>query len=95
MTASPQDCEIAVAAGCRRVAKVYLVNQEDRLEMREVEVGMIQAEFVVVSQGLVGGEQLVISDLIPASRGMLLKPVEDETARTRLIQVATAEGHRP
>jgi multidrug efflux pump subunit AcrA (membrane-fusion protein) len=72
------------------MARLYLVNQESRLELREVEVGMIQSEFVVIDKGLLAGERVVVSDLIPAIRGMLLKPTEDEAGKARLIRVATA-----
>ncbi len=90
-----QDCGIAVAAECPRLAKVYLVNSDNRLEMREVEVGMIQSELVVIDKGLTAGERLVVSDLIPAISGMLLKPTEDEAGRARLIQLATLGSPQP
>ncbi|MEN8179434.1 MAG: biotin/lipoyl-binding protein [Pseudomonadota bacterium] len=90
-----RSCEIVTDAGCPKVAKVYLVNSDSRLELREVEVGMIQPEFVVVDKGLKAGEQVVVSDLIPAISGMLLKPTEDEQGRVRLIQLATAGATQP
>ena len=90
-----RNCEVSTDAGCPTVAKVYLVNSDSRLELREVAVGMIQPEFVVVRNGLKAGERLVVSDLIPAIRGMLLKPTEDEQGRARLINLATAVGAQP
>lgn len=87
--------EMATVAGCPRMARIFLVNQENRLVLREVEVGMIQPEFVVIDGGLKAGERVVVSDLIPAIQGMLLKPTEDTTGRARLIHIATAGAPQP
>jgi RND family efflux transporter MFP subunit len=81
--------------GCTRMPRVYLVDQADRLEIRPVQVSLIQAEFVVIGKGLRAGERVVVSDLIPAIQGMLLAPVEDTTSRSRLIQLATAGTASP
>jgi hypothetical protein len=74
--------------------RVYLVDKDNRLEKRAIEVGLLESEFLTVSAGLQAGEQVVISDLAPAIDGMLLAPVLDQDAQARLIREAQA-GEAP
>ncbi len=69
--------------------KVYLVDSDNRLEIREVEVDVVDSEFVSIGSGLEGGEKLIVSDLIPAIKGMLLSTINDETLSNNLISVTT------
>jgi len=75
--------------GCADKTRIYVVGDDNHLEIRDVEVGLIQDEYVVIEAGLSAGEQVVVSDLLPAIQGMLLEPVRDEAAESRLIRVAT------
>jgi RND family efflux transporter MFP subunit len=70
---------------------VYLVKEENRLERRPVTILYVQSGFAVVGAGLAGGERLVVSDLAPAAEGMLLRPVDDGDALTRLRADAAGE----
>jgi len=72
---------------------VYLVNQESRLEKRAIEIDFIQSNFVAVKTGLKKGEQVVISDLIPAIEGMLLKPMLDNKITESLLHEAKGNSH--
>ena len=72
--------------------KVYVVDKENRLRAREVKTYAPQSGFVSVSEGLEAGELVVISDVVPAIDGMLLKPVEDTEALRRLVAEAIGEG---
>lgn len=74
---------------------VYVVNAQSRLEQRPVEVGIEQPSFVTIAAGLRAGERVVLSDLIPAIEGMLLKPVSDEEALSRLLRQAQGEQGSP
>ena len=67
---------------------VYLVGDGDRLVRRPVGVAFVQEELAVVSEGLVGGETLILTDLVPAVEGSLLAPQVDELAREALIRDA-------
>ena len=69
--------------------KVYVANQENRLEVRKVKISLTQPEYAVVSEGLSADERIVISDLIPAVEGMLLKPKDDPEALSQLKLAAT------
>ena len=68
---------------------VYLVNSENRLEKRQVTTGFYQGNLATILSGIQSGEQLVVSDLIPAIDGMLLKPQIDEKLLSSLIAEAT------
>ncbi|HIE02417.1 MAG TPA: efflux RND transporter periplasmic adaptor subunit, partial [Thiotrichaceae bacterium] len=73
--------------------QVYLVNQDNRLEKRPVETDFFQTDFVVIKNGLKKGEQLIVSDLIPAIEGMLLKPVNDSAMLETLLNAAQGKGN--
>ncbi len=68
---------------------VYLINSENRLEKRQVVPGFYQGNLVTIESGLQTGEQLVVSDLVPAIDGMLLAPQIDEELLSNLIAEAT------
>ena len=65
--------------------KVYVVNQEQRLEQREVTIGSKGIDYAIIVSGLQAGELVVISGLISAVEGMLLKPIADEAALKQLL----------
>ncbi len=70
---------------------VYLVTKENRLARRKVVTGIPQSGFHVIKEGLEPGERVILSDIIPAIDGMLLKPEEDTDASEKLVYQAT--GH--
>ncbi len=70
---------------------VYIVDDNSRLEMRKVKIKFSQRGYSVIAKGLKPGEQIVTSDLISASDGMLLNPQEDEKSEKRLITEATGK----
>ena len=76
--------QIAIPRQALHGDEVYVINADKRLERRKVEVFLRQPGFVTIASGIDAGEQVVISDLIPAVDGMLLKPVEDEQAAAAL-----------
>jgi RND family efflux transporter MFP subunit len=63
---------------------VYVVDGENRLRRRSVNVAFTQSDFAVIREGLTAGEQVVVSDVMPAVEGMLLAPQEDEALGARL-----------
>ena len=69
---------------------VFIVNTDNRLALRPVTVSLLQPGFAVITSGLMLGEQVVLSDLVPAIEGMLLQPQEDQQALVRLKQQASA-----
>lgn len=69
---------------------VYVVDRDDRLERRPVELGLVQGDLAAIAHGLEPGETIVVSDLIPGIEGQKLAPVVDDELRARLI--ADADG---
>ena len=67
-----------------RNGTVYLADADNRLRRRRVELLFSQDGYSVVSSGLAPGERVVVSDLIPAVSGMLLRPQIDEELSARL-----------
>jgi hypothetical protein len=71
--------------------KVYICTPENRLEIRPVKVEFYMGDVAVLSEGLKQGENLVLSDLVPAIKGMLLKPVLAKETMEHLKQQAIGE----
>jgi RND family efflux transporter MFP subunit len=64
------------------------------LREREVVTGLVMGDHVVVEDGLRDGEQVVVSDLVPAVPGMPLAPRRDAELESTLARVAR-EGAAP
>jgi RND family efflux transporter MFP subunit len=70
-----QPGSIVVPRAALRNGHAYVMNSEQRLEIRKVKKAYDQQLQTVISSGLEDGDILVLTDLIPAVEGMLLKPV--------------------
>lgn len=66
---------IVIPRSSLRNSKAYIINKESRLEIRQVQKLYDQQSHSIIAKGLEDGDQLVLTDLIPAVKGMLLKPV--------------------
>ncbi len=86
------DC-LAIPRSALFDTKVYVAGAEDRLEIRDVEIDILQEQFVCVAKGLAPGDRVVLTALAPAVEGMLLAPRNDETAAVWLG--AVAKGEKP
>ena len=72
---------------------VYLLDKDNRLVIRPVKIKFIQGSYAILAEGVKPGERLVLSDLIPAVKGMLLDPEEDKRARKQIMmEAASKEG---
>ncbi|MEL6712726.1 MAG: hypothetical protein AAFP86_03085 [Planctomycetota bacterium] len=60
-----------------RAGAVFVVDTESRLEVRPVAVDFFQGGDAVLRGGLRAGDEIVLTDLIPAIPGMLLEPASD------------------
>jgi multidrug efflux pump subunit AcrA (membrane-fusion protein) len=56
-----------------RNGHAYIMNSENRLEIRAIKRRFDQQSMSVIGEGLQAGERLVLTDLVPAVQGMLLK----------------------
>lgn len=63
---------------------LYLVDDDGRLEIRSVTLGPAQGDLALVEDGVAPGEEVVVSDLIPAIEGMKLEPRLDTALAERL-----------
>jgi multidrug efflux pump subunit AcrA (membrane-fusion protein) len=90
------DNQIVVPRSALHDDKAYLVEGDDRLEIRPVTTGLVQGDAVVVEEGLSAGDVLVVSDLNPALPGMLLRAVPDDDLAAELAaQAAGSDTAEP
>ena len=92
LSASPQSDKLVVPRSAIRNDTLFVVGPENRLQSREVKTGLLLGDFIVVEQGLKPGEQVVITDLIPALDGMQLAPQIDTVLSKRLALEVGSEG---
>ena len=71
---------------------VYVVDQDNRLRFRTVDIAFTQTDFVVVRTGLTAGDTIIVSDPIPAIDGMLVNPLPDPATRATLVGQAEGAG---
>ncbi|EDM75674.1 efflux transporter, RND family, MFP subunit [Plesiocystis pacifica SIR-1] len=78
--------------------RVYVVDEDDRLEIREVEIGWSQESFVCVAEGIAVGERVTVSEVAPAVDGMRVAPRVDAFESSRLAELvagpAPSSGER-
>ncbi|MGR2738793.1 efflux RND transporter periplasmic adaptor subunit [Billgrantia sp. Q4P2] len=84
---------LVVPASAVHQGELYLVDDEDRLVRRDVDVSFEQGGMAVIATGLAPGERVVVTDLASAIQGMALAPQRDAALERRLI--AQAAGERP
>ena len=63
----------------RRDDSLHLIDQDDRLIIRPVEVLQRREDYVVVTNGLQAGDRICLTPLAYAVNGMQLKPAEEES----------------
>nr|MBS0019239.1 efflux RND transporter periplasmic adaptor subunit [Gammaproteobacteria bacterium] len=78
LRANSQAPRLVIPRNAIRNGTVYVVDADDRLRRRAVQVLFTQGPYSVIASGLAPGERVVVSDLIPAVSGMLLRPHIDE-----------------
>ncbi len=85
---APEYSAIVIPRSALHEGRVFLVNAQQRLEIRPVQVLFQQGDLLVIEAGLNANEQLIINDLIPVIEGMPLLPEVDTSAETQLLQLA-------
>ncbi|MCP5371376.1 MAG: efflux RND transporter periplasmic adaptor subunit [Hyphomicrobiales bacterium] len=88
----PKGESVVVPRAAVRDGAVFVLDGDNRLHRRPVQVAFRQTDFVVLGGGVTAGERVVVSDLVPAIDGMLIEPVNDEEARAALVAAATGQG---
>lgn len=69
----------------RNADKVYVVDAENKLDIRSVEVFSTSADQVLLSAGVTVGERVAVSTIPNAAQGMLVEPITKETSSVELI----------
>ncbi len=90
--AEQEGCLAVPRSAVRAGGRVFVVAEGSRLDRREVKVGLRQATYVCVTEGLSPGEQVVLTDVQPAVQDMLLAPRVDEAATRVLIDDLEGRG---
>ncbi len=70
-----QTDKIVIPRSSLHNGSAYVVDAQNRLDIRQIQKLYDQQDMSIIDQGLNDGEQLVLTDLIPAVQGMLLKPM--------------------
>jgi multidrug resistance efflux pump len=70
---------------------VLVVGEDDRLQRRTIEVAWAQEEFVCVAAGVSAGEQVIVSQVVPAVEGMRVLPTVDQFETERLLGLLGAK----
>lgn len=68
--------------------RLYVANNNNQLEIREVHILHKQGELVVIDHGIKPGEKIIINDVIPVIDGLPLKPIHAVDYENQLAQAA-------
>lgn len=80
-----QHARVVIPRNAIRNSNVYVVDQNNRLLKKPIEILFNQGSFSVIASGLEKGEQVLISDPVPAVSGMLLNPQLDQNVMDKLL----------
>ena len=92
LRAKPLADAVVVPRTAIRDGTAFILDAENRLRRRSVDIGLVQNHFAVISQGLVAGDRVVVSDPMPAIEGMLVAPEYDSELSETLRVQAGREG---
>lgn len=94
LKSGPMENRVVVPLSSLHRGRIYVVNEDNRLEVRKAEVDFTQGGYAVLKKGVNPGERIVTSDLASAIDGMLLDPQDDKKTRKRMVIEATGEEPR-
>jgi multidrug efflux system membrane fusion protein len=63
---------------------LHLVGKGQRLTRKEVDVEMVMGDFAIIKEGLAPGDEVILTDLVPAIEGMVVEPRVDREITERL-----------
>lgn len=82
---------LAVPRSALRSGALHVVDAEQRLAIRPVEVAFVQETYACIQSGVEAGDQVVLTDVVPAIEGTLLEPRTDERAVAQLAEALHGE----
>ena len=89
---APRPGCLAIPRAALRSETVHVVDAERRLATRPVEVSFVQEEYACIRSGLAVGDEVVLTDVVPAIEGTLLEPRADERAAELLANALGGES---
>ncbi len=92
LSGKPQVQSLVIPRSALHNGQVYRVTADNRLQLQTVKIGLLQPEYAVITGGLAEGERIVVTDLIPAIDGMLLRPVDAPETVKKLLATAGHTG---
>ncbi|MDC0936805.1 HlyD family efflux transporter periplasmic adaptor subunit [Pirellulales bacterium] len=95
LRAQPRTGQLVIPRTAVHDGSVYVVDDENRMWRRDIKIRNVQGRLAVLTDGVVGGERLVISNPVPAIEGMLVDPVMDEEAADALAAEASGAERLP
>jgi hypothetical protein len=94
LKSGPMKNRIVVPLSSLHRGRIYVVNEDSRLEVRKAEIDFAQGGYAVLKKGVKPGERIVTSDLASAIDGMLLDPQDDKKTKKRMVIEATGKEPR-
>lgn len=88
----PRSGCLAVPRAALRADAVHVVDSEQRLAVRPVEVSFVQEDYACIQSGVEVGDQVVLTDVVPAIEGTLLEPRVDARAAELLVGAVGGEA---
>lgn len=85
---APQRSAMVIPRKALHQGRVYIANGDDRLEIRSVDIQLIQGDLAVIRSGIEPGERVIITDLIPVIEGMPLQVITASDFETDMRQRA-------
>ncbi len=82
--------QVVIPRSALREGRVMLLDEEQRLEIKPVEVLYNQGDLSVIASGVEADRLLVVSDLVPAVAGMRLRSQPDQHSQQQLLRAAGA-----
>ena len=83
-----QPNQVIVPRSAIHNGNVYILNKENRLEIKPVTVALSMENFSVIKNGLKAGDKVIVSDLVPAIPKMLLNGHDDKDLSQNLQKAA-------
>ena len=84
-----QPNQVIVPRSAIHNGNVYILNNENRLEIKPVTVALSMENFSVIKNGLKAGDKVIVSDLVPAIPKMLLNGHDDKDLSQNLLKAAS------
>ncbi len=88
---APERTAIAIPRDAVHGGTVFVVNSEDKLEKRDVQIAYAIDTVAIIAKGLMEGDRLVVTDMDIAVPGKAVKPIEDKALKARLAIIALGQ----